>query len=132
MHGDDADIVGEIEIRGTFLALVAGIAVVVGGGLALTGKRGQGSVATVGLLALLLLPWSGWSALADLVAHSGFTLASGSLTAVIGLRAAVLLGARRAAGRRLWPAVIGLCLLALFLASTAALLLDASASVQAS
>ena len=132
VHGDDDYVVGEIESQGTFLAVVAGIAVLVGGCLAIAGRRGQGRAATVGIVALLLLPWSGWSAMAELVAHSGYTLATGSLTAVVGIRATRLLRERRCAGRRIWPAVAGLCLLALFLAVTAAGLLEASVSVGAS
>lgn len=131
VHGDDAYVVGEIESQGTLLALLAGIAVLVGGGIAVAGRRGQGSAATAALVVLLLLPWSGWAAMADLVAHSGYVLATGSLTVVVAVRARRLVRDRRATGLRTWPAVTGLCLLALFLAVTAALLLEASASVEA-
>lgn len=129
VHGDDDYVVDEIESQGAFFALVAAAAVLAGGCLAVAGRRGQGSAATVGLVALLLLPWSGWAAMADLVAHSGYVLATGALTVVVGIGATRLLRERRCAGRRIWPAVTGLCLLALFLAATAAGLRDASASV---
>jgi hypothetical protein len=131
VHGDDEYVVGEIESQGTFVALVAGLAALVGGYLAVAGRKGQGCAASVGIVALLLLPWIGWWAWADFVAHSGYVLATGSLTAVVGIRAAFLLRERRCAGRRIWPAVTGLCLLAALLAVTAAGLIEASASVEA-
>lgn len=132
VHGDDEILVGEIVTGGMLFALLGGIAALVGGGIAITGGRGQGSAATVGLVALLLLPWRGWSEMAELEAHSGYVLATGSLAAAVAIRATRLVRNRSAAGRRIWPAATGLCLLALFLAVTAALLVDASASFEAS
>ena len=71
---DQREFGDEIESNGTVLALIAVVAAAVGLGLAIAQVRGVGLAALVGLLALLLLPWSAATAMADFAVHGGYVL----------------------------------------------------------
>ena len=124
--GDDEYVVDEANGTPALVAAVAALSAVAGLLLALAGARGQGTSALVGLLALLLLPWM--TGLAEFQVHVGFDLAVAALATVVAWRARLLIGRRRAARLRIWPAVSGSVLLVLFAGLTILYCVGASAS----
>ena len=111
---DEREFGDEIESNGTTLALIALVAIALGLGLALVELRGAGAAALVGLLALLLLPWSAAASMADFAVHGGYVLATGALTVLVGLRRIQAVSRRSREHRRRWPAVLaGIPLVAL-------------------
>ena len=123
---DEREFGDEIESNGTVLALIALVAAAVGLGLAVAQVRGVGPVALVGLLALLLLPWSAAAELADFAVHGGYVLAAGALTAVIGIRRVEAVRRRHRNGRRRWPAVLVAVPLVALVGVTAALCIESA------
>ena len=135
VHGDDEALVDDIEGQGAFFAILAAISVFAGAGLALVGQRGQGTAALVGLLSLVALPWI--AALQplgspDFIVRSGYLVSAGSLVVIVGIRAALLVRRRRAAGSRTGWAAAGLCLLFILLLLTFMVCLSASLSFEVS
>jgi hypothetical protein len=124
---DEREFGDEIESNGTKLALIALIAVAVGLGLAAAQAPGVGPVAVVGLLALLLLPWSAW--LADFTVHTGYVLATGALVAVVGVRRGEAVRRRHRERRRRWPAVLAAAPLVVLIGVTTALCVESGQSM---
>lgn len=129
--GSDDELVDQIEAQGTLFALIAAASALLGLGLALAGRRGQGSIALVGLLALLFLPWLAGLGLTDFQVHEGFELAAASLLVIVALRARLLIRRRRARDRRTWPALAGVWMLGLYVAVTVALCVSSAGSLEA-
>ena len=135
MHGDDEHLVDDIESQGRVFALVAGVSALVGGALAVAGRRGQGRAALVGLLALALLPWLAVLqplGAPDFLVRSGYVLSTVSIAVVVGIRARLLVHLRTAAGSRTGWATAGICLLVVFLLVTSMVCISASLSFEPS
>lgn len=124
--GDQREFGDEIESNGTALALIALVAAAVGLGLAIAQVRGVGLAALVGLLALLLLPWSAATAMADFAVHGGYVLATGAVAVLVGLRRVEAVRRRHRERRRRWPAVLAAVPLVALIGVTVALCIESA------
>ena len=127
--GHEREFGDEIEANGTVLALVALVAAAAGLGLAVTQVRGVGPAAVVGLLALLLLPWSAAAELADFAVRGGYLLATSALTTVVGMRRVEAVRRRHRERRRRWPALLAAVPLVALIGVTAALCIESASYV---
>jgi len=135
VHGEDDSIVADLNSQGRPLALIAGISALVGGALAVAGRRGQGSAALIGLLALALMPLRALLqplGAPDFTVRVGYVTACGSLAALVGIRSRLLLRGLGEDVRRTKRVEMALAALALFLVATALVCLTQSLSFEAS
>ena len=130
VSGPDGEFVREVEGGGTLLAAVAAAAAVVGLALSIAGRGGGLASGATSLIALLLLPWSAVSELADFEVGAGFELAVTALLVIVGVRTAQTIRSRRASGRAVGAIVVALIVLAAFVGVTAALCVDATRSFE--
>jgi hypothetical protein len=121
----ERDFAEQVESNGSAVALLGLVAIAVGLGLAAAQLRGWGVAAVTGLFLLLLLPWIAVFELVDeMHVHAGYFLSVGALVGVVAARRADVVAARRAAGRRVWPAVLAGIALSIPVALTTLLCID--------